>query len=60
MPNPKEQAEQQLAAHAKALDDLHQNLSGLQGMDKEKLQQAAAKYKAAHRAFHDDALGCMN
>ena len=55
-----DQAEQALNAHARAIDALHQQLAAIPGVDKAKLAQAVDTYKAAHRVFHDDALGCMN
>jgi hypothetical protein len=56
----KDEAARTLDAHARSIDALHQKLAAMPGVDKARLQQAADKYKAAHRAFHDDALGCMN
>lgn len=55
-----EQAQQVLKAQADSIDALHQRLAAMPGMDKAKLQQSVDKYKAAHQAFQDDALGCMN
>jgi len=48
-----------LEAHANAIDALHQKLASLAGCDTERLARAVDKYKAAHAAFHDDALGCV-
>lgn len=48
-----------LEAHGKSIDQLHQRLAAMPGCDKERLTQAVSKYKAAHQAFHDDALGCV-
>ena len=53
-------AKQALDEHASAIDKLHQKLASIAGADKERLQQAVNKYKAAHKQFEDDALGCMN
>jgi hypothetical protein len=55
-----EQAAQHLNAHAQSIDELHRKLAATPGADKERLQKAVDKYKAAHKQFHDDALGCMN
>ncbi|HMD01839.1 MAG TPA: hypothetical protein VKG44_02625 [Candidatus Baltobacteraceae bacterium] len=49
-----------LDAHAQSIDALHQKLAAMAGANKARLQQAVDKYKSAHKAFHDDALGCMN
>ncbi len=49
-----------LDAQAKSIDDLHQKLSAAVGANKEKLQAAVEKYKAAHKQFHDDAQEFMN
>jgi uncharacterized protein (DUF3084 family) len=60
MANATDQVEQALNAHAEAIDALHHKLAGMPGMNQAKLQQCVETYKAAHQAFHDDALGCMN
>jgi hypothetical protein len=56
----KEEAARSLDAHAQSIDALHDKLAAMPGVDKNRLQQAADTYKAAHQKFHDDALGCMN
>jgi hypothetical protein len=56
----KEELAQRVAEHAKQIDELHRKLAATAGVDKEKLQKAVDKFKAAHKQFHDDALGCMN
>jgi hypothetical protein len=56
----KDDATQSLNAHAQSIDALLHMLAALPGADKAGLQKATDKYKAAHQAFHDDALGCMN
>ncbi len=56
----KDEAARTLDAHARSIDALHEKLAATPGMDKNRLQQATDKYKAAHKTFHDDALGCMN
>ncbi|HME81121.1 MAG TPA: hypothetical protein VKF82_03480 [Candidatus Eremiobacteraceae bacterium] len=56
----KEQIQQHLDAHAKQIDELHKKLDAAVGVDKEKLQKAVDKFKAAHKQFRDDALACMN
>jgi hypothetical protein len=56
----KDEAARSLDAHARSIDALHATLAATPGVDKDRLQQAVTKYKAAHQAFHDDALGCMN
>ncbi len=48
-----------LDAHASTIDALHNKLAALPGCDKDRLKQAVQKYKAAHQAFHDDALACI-
>lgn len=53
-------AKQALDDHARSIDALHQKLAAMPGADKERLNEAAGKYKAAHKQFEDDALGCMN
>jgi hypothetical protein len=55
-----DEAKRQLDAHGQTLDTLHQKLAALPGADTAKLAQATAKYKAAHQAYHDDALDCMH
>ena len=60
MATPREQASADLNAHGRAIDSLHQKLAAHPGVDKARLEQAVGKYKAAHQAFTDDALGCMN
>jgi hypothetical protein len=55
-----DQAARTLDAHAKTIDELHQKLAEAVGVDKERLQKAVDKLKAAHKQFRDDALGCMN
>ncbi len=59
MSDAKSDAAGALEMHAKAIDDLHHKLASLPGCDKERLARAVDKYKAAHQAFHDDALGCV-
>ncbi len=49
-----------LDEHARSIDALHQKLAAMPGIDKNRLQQAVTKLKAAAAAFHDDALGCAN
>jgi hypothetical protein len=51
---------QALDDHARSIDELHQKLAATPGADKERLKEAVGKYKAAHKQFEDDALGCMN
>jgi hypothetical protein len=55
-----DQAARTLDAHAKSIDELHSKLAETVGVDKERLQKAVDKLKAAHKQFRDDALGCMN
>jgi hypothetical protein len=54
------QAAQSIDAHARAIDELHHTLAQMPGVDKERLQKAAEKFKSAHQQFRDDALACMN
>ncbi len=51
---------QALEDHARSIDDLHQKLAAMPGADTERLKEVVGKYKAAHKQFEDDALGCMN
>ncbi len=60
MASPREQASADLDAHGRSIDELHHKLAAHAGVDKEKLHKAVHNYKAAHQAFCDDALGCMN
>ncbi len=53
-------AKQALDEHARSIDSLHQQLAAMPGADKERLKEVVGKYKAAHKQFEDDALGCMN
>jgi hypothetical protein len=55
-----DQAAHSLEAHERSIDDLHRKLAALPGADKDRLEKAVHKYKAAHKEFRDDALGCMN
>jgi hypothetical protein len=59
MSTAKSDAASALEAHGRSIDDLHRKLSALPGCDQQRLAQAVQKYKAAHQAFHDDALGCV-
>ena len=42
----------------RSIDALHRETASLPGCDQAP-RQAVDKYKAAHQAFHDDALGCV-
>jgi hypothetical protein len=59
MSDAKAEAASALDAHARSIDELHHKLAALPGCDKQRLASAVDKYKAAHQAFHDDALGCV-
>ncbi len=59
MTDAKSDAAEALEAHGRSIDELHQKLAATPGCDKERLARAVTKYKAAHQAFHDDALGCV-
>ncbi|MBV8725854.1 MAG: hypothetical protein JO078_08610 [Candidatus Eremiobacteraeota bacterium] len=59
MPNSKSEAEEAIDAHGRKIDELHDKIAALQGCNRERLAQAVNKYKEAHQAFHDDALGCV-
>jgi hypothetical protein len=48
-----------LETHARSIDDLHRKLAALPGCDQQRLAHAVEKYKAAHKVFQDDALGCV-
>ena len=56
----RDQAAHTIDAHGHAIDELHRKIAALEGADKERLQAAVDKYKAAHQQFRSDALGCMN
>lgn len=53
-------AKQVLDDHTRSIDDLHQRLAAIPGVDQERLKIAVGKYKTANKQFADDALGCMN
>ncbi len=55
-----DQASAELHAHGHAIDELHRKLAAMAGVDKARLHKAVEKFKAAHKQFIDDALGCMN
>jgi hypothetical protein len=55
-----DQAVRTLGTHTQSIDELHRALAATPGVDKERLQAAVAKYKAANKQFSDDALECMN
>jgi hypothetical protein len=59
MSDSKTQAAAALSAHAAAIDQLHAKLAALPGCDTQRLAVAVQKYKGAHEAFEDDALGCV-
>lgn len=59
MPDARSDAESALNAHERSIDALHQRLAAMPGCNKERLAGAVERYKAAHQAFHDDALGCV-
>ena len=59
MSDAKSDAREALETHGRAIDELHHKLAAIAGCDKDRLSQAVAKYKAAHQAFHDDALECV-
>jgi hypothetical protein len=55
-----DQAARHVDAHGQSIDELHRKLTAIAGADKDRLQKAVDKLKAAHKQFRDDALGCMN
>lgn len=59
MSDVKTEATAALKEHAGAIDRLHQKLAALPGCDTNRLASAVEKYKNAHQAFEDDALGCV-
>jgi hypothetical protein len=59
MSDAKGDARNALEDHGRSIDDLHHKLAALAGCDKQRLASAVEKYKAAHKAFSDDALGCV-
>lgn len=56
----RDEAAQHIDAHERSIDELHRKLASTAGADTERLKSAVHRYKAAHAAFRDDALGCMN
>jgi hypothetical protein len=60
MPTITDDARHALDAHRKTIEDLHQKLAAMPGINKAKLQVALEKYRASMSQFHDDVLGCMN
>ena len=54
-------AESELHEHEHALDALHRKVSALRddAASHERLEKAAAKYKAAHKEYADDVLGIV-
>jgi hypothetical protein len=44
-----------IAEHRHTVDELHQKLAAIAGVDKERLSRAVAKLKSAHATFEDDA-----
>jgi hypothetical protein len=52
-------ADDHLAAHAAAIDDLHKKLAATPGVDGAKLTQAVGKLKESYAQFVEDAKGCM-
>ncbi|MGB8966288.1 MAG: hypothetical protein WCB99_11665 [Candidatus Cybelea sp.] len=59
MADAKTEVKDALEAHGRAIDDLYHKLAAVATCDKEKLERAITKYKAAHKVFHEDALGCV-
>lgn len=59
MPDSRADAESALNEHGRSIDALHQRLAAMPGCNRERLASAVDRYKAAHEAFHDDALGCV-
>jgi hypothetical protein len=55
-----DQAARHVDAHGQLIDELHRTLAAIPGANKEGLQKAFDKLKAAQKQFRDDALGCMN
>jgi hypothetical protein len=60
MSDSKTEAAAALAAHGRAIDELHKKLAVMPGCAKDRLAAAVAKYKNAHQAFEDDALECIS
>ena len=56
----RDQVTRSLDAQGQSIDALHHQLASTPGVDKDRLQNAVDRYKAAHQQFCDDALGCMN
>jgi hypothetical protein len=59
MSDAKADAVSALEAHVRSVDNLVSKLAAVPGCDKARLARAAEKFKAAHQAFHDDALVCI-
>jgi len=47
------------AAHAKAIDELHQKLSAVPDANQQGLTNAVTTYNKAHQLFQDDVLLCI-
>jgi hypothetical protein len=60
MTTTQEQAAASIDSHGGTIDELHRKLAAIPNADKDRLQKAVDKYRAAHAQFRDDALGCMN
>jgi hypothetical protein len=60
MTTTQEQAAASIDSHGRTIDELHRKLAAIPNADKDRLQKAVDKYRAAHAQFRDDALGCMN
>lgn len=59
MADAKTEVVQALEAHGRAIDELYHKLASVAQCDKARLEGAVAKYRAAHKTFHDDALACV-
>lgn len=59
MSDAKADAARALEAHERSIDELHHKLATVPGCDRDRLAHAVGAYKAAHKVFHDDALGCL-
>ncbi len=46
-------------AHGHAIDQLHDKLAAIPGIDKVKVKMAVEKIKTAHATFEEDALECI-
>ena len=59
MSDAKSKVREAVEEHGRRIDELHHKLAAIAECDKDKLSRAVEKYKSAHKAFADDAQGCV-